>query len=225
MRCSTIPSNKRPARRKPLTRSRFATHAAAVTGPATVPVRGGDRPQTPFFARVGRRPSFVAAVLLAGALAGCGASAGTSHARTATTSHLDEAFVGRVDSWCAVTLQRYQAVQGTFPLPGFDPLHPDPAQLPQVGRFFARGSAVRDSIPAQLRALGEPATGAAAWNGLRDDLIQSTDLADTQITAASAANGPAFAAAAAQVRDLSGKIHGAGLQLGFPTDSPCADLF
>ena len=84
-----------------------------------------------------------------------------------------------------------------------------------MGRFFAEEPPSGDRIPAQLRALGEPATGAGAWNGLRDDLIQSTDLADTQITAASAANGPAFAAAAAQVRDLSDKIHAIGLQLGF----------
>jgi hypothetical protein len=228
MRCSTIPSHTRPAARKPLAPPTSTTHTAAVTGPATVPVRGGHRPQTPFLARVGRRrPKFVAALLLT-ALAGCGgaAGAGAGHARTAaTTSHLDQAFIGKVDRWCAITVQRYQTVQGTFPLPSFDPLHPDPAQLPQVGRFFARGATVRDRIPAQLQALGEPATGAAAWNGLRDDLIQSTDLADTQITAASAANAPAFAAAAAQVRDLSDKIHATGLQLGFPTDTSCADLF
>jgi hypothetical protein len=204
----------------------LTSQAAAVTGLATIPIKGGDRPQTRFSARVGRLPTFVAAVLLAAALAGCGTSAGAGNAHTPTTTgHLDGAFIGRVDTWCVTTLQRYQAVQGTFPLPDFDPLHPDPAQLPQVGRFFARGAAVRDSIPAQLHSLGEPATGVRAWNALRDDLIQSTALADTQITAASAANAPAFAAAAAQVRDLSDKIHAAGLQLGFPTDTPCADLF
>ena len=124
-----------------------------------------------------------------------------------------------------LTLQGYQVAEGTFPVQGFDPLHPDPAQLPQVGRFFAQGSAVRDRIPEELAALGEPKTGAAKWDRLRDNLIHSTSLAHTQIAAALAANAPAFAAAAAEVRNLSNKIHATGIALGFRADSSCADLF
>ena len=80
-----------------------------------------------------------------------------------------------------LTLQGYQVAEGTFPVQGFYLLHPDPAQLPQVGRFFAQGSAVWDRIPEELAALGEPKTGAAKWDRLRDNLIHSTSLAHTQI--------------------------------------------
>jgi hypothetical protein len=171
-------------------------------------------------------PGLIAAMLVAAALlAGCGSSSAPRSAPAVTASRLDEAFITKVDSWCTQTLQSYQVTEGTFPVQGFDPLHPDPVQLPRVGRFFAQGSTVRDRIPEELAALGEPGTGAAKWDRLRDDLVHYTSLAHTQIAAALAANAPAFAAAAAQVRNLSNKIHAAGIGLGFRADSSCADLF
>jgi hypothetical protein len=177
-----------------------------------------------------RLPALTAALTVAAALAGCGSAAATHPASTgaaaaAKTGTVDTAFVHKVSTWCAQTIAHYHTAQGAFPVPGFDPLHPDPAVLPQVGRYLARGNQVRDGIPAGLRALGEPATLTAQWDRVRDRFLRTIPLARAQISAALAGNATAFAALAVETQDLGKQIDAAGTAAGFPASSACADLF
>ena len=169
-----------------------------------------------------RLPALTAAALAAATLVGCGGTAATSTGGEAT---VDSAFIGKADAWCARTVAGYHAAQGSFPARSFDPLHPDPAQLPQVGRFLARGNHIRDGMPAGLRALGEPTTGAAQWDRVRDLFLRTVHLAHAEITAALAGNTTAFATAAGKVRDLGKQIGTADTAAGFPDSTPFAQLF
>jgi hypothetical protein len=102
-------------------------------------------------------------------------------------------FVRRADAACSATERKVQAL-GPFPFEDFDPFHPDPQVLPQVGQFFNQ-PARRNPPSALLRTLeqlGKPAARAAAWKsvlGARRTLIASEA---TQVKAALADDGPAF---------------------------------
>ena len=79
-------------------------------------------------------------------------------------------------------------------------------------------------MPAGLRALGEPATGAAQWDHVRDLFLRTVPLAHAEITAALAGNASAFAAAG-KVRDPGKQADTAGTAAGLPGGTPCAELF
>ena len=89
-------------------------------------------------------------VLLAGAL------------RRPAANH---AFRVRADALCAMASRRLAALP-PFPFPGFDPLHPDPQLLPQVGRFFTGPHDPRPilhALEASLQVLGQPPADRRGW--------------------------------------------------------------
>lgn len=105
----------------------------------------------------------------------------------------DAAFVRRADRACRATEAAAERLPG-FPFPSFDPFHPDPSLLPQVGRFFAQPARHRlpRALLARLRRLGRPPASARAWSrvlGARGALIANED---AQIRAALAADPAAF---------------------------------
>ena len=81
-----------------------------------------------------------------------------------------------------------------FPFANFDPLHPDPSLLPQVGAFFTGPGDPRPTLHAlvtKLEALGTPAA-ASAWQHVLRAENGAITVRDAQDTAALAADVPAF---------------------------------
>jgi hypothetical protein len=82
-----------------------------------------------------------------------------------------------------------------FPFPDFDPLHPDPTLLPQVGGFFTGPGDPRPVLRAlnrRLRALGEPPANRSAWNRALRARAAAYAVIHEQDAAALAADVPGF---------------------------------
>jgi hypothetical protein len=90
-----------------------------------------------------------------------------------------------------------------FPFSTFDPLHPDPAQLPLVGQFFTGPGDPRPiltKLDADLRALGRPPADAHGWARVLTARSSSLAARSKQDDAALQGNVPAFVAS---VHDVS----------------------
>jgi hypothetical protein len=82
-----------------------------------------------------------------------------------------------------------------FPFSNFEPLHPNPKQLPKVGRFFTGPGDPRPILRvlnAHLAALGRPPADATAWTGLLAARKTALAVNSEQDKAALAANVHAF---------------------------------
>jgi hypothetical protein len=100
----------------------------------------------------------------------------------------------RADARCASAARQLAALP-PFPFANFDPLHPDPQLLPQVGRFFTGPHDPRptlDALDAQLRALGQPPADRPGWGRVLAARAASRMTNDEQDQAALAADVPAF---------------------------------
>jgi hypothetical protein len=78
----------------------------------------------------------------------------------------DARFEAHANQLCRRASGRIAALP-PFPFPNFDPLHPDPTLLPQVGAFFTGPGDPRPVLRAlnrRLRAVGEPPANRGAWN-------------------------------------------------------------
>jgi hypothetical protein len=157
------------------------------------------------------------------AAAACTAAKGVA---AAGPSAVNPAFAHRLDRLCAAD---YAAMASTSkkPLPyqDFNPEHPRPGELPGVGRFFAPNVAVWQRLPGQLTALGEPATGAAAWDRLRTLEAQKDANGIRQVHAALAGDISGFVATARTSKALFSKLTDAEHAAGIPDGSPCMDAF
>jgi hypothetical protein len=128
----------------------------------------------------------------------------------------DRPFARRADRACVAASDRLAALP-PFPLTDFDPLHPDPALLPQVGAFFTGPGDPRPilhALVATLQGLGAPvATG--AWQRVLRAEGGSIAVRDRQDAAALAADVPAFVksvgdtAAAERALALAADVFGA----------------
>jgi hypothetical protein len=90
---------------------------------------------------------------------------------------------------------RQVAALPAFPFADFDPLHPDPALLPQVGAFFTGPGDPRPILRAlngRLRELGEPPANRGAWNRALRARAAAYAVIHEQDAAALAADVPAF---------------------------------
>lgn len=103
------------------------------------------------------------------------------------------AFIRRAKRACSAT-QAKADKQPPFPFSSFDPFHPDPSLLPQVGQFF--NAPARRSLPTGLLhtyvALGKPPANRSAWRAAlraRRALLANES---QQIKAALADDGTAF---------------------------------
>jgi hypothetical protein len=108
-------------------------------------------------------------------------------------------FIARANSLCTAMQTAGSKLSG-FPFSNFDPLHPNPALLPQVGRFFDQPERRRlaPDLLARLVALGAPPAQPAEWaRVLRARRAQIAD-ESAQIQAALANNAPAFVRAVKQ---------------------------
>lgn len=102
-------------------------------------------------------------------------------------------FVRRAQRACRATEAKANK-QPPFPFSSFDPFHPDPSLLPQVGQFF--NAPAQRSLPTGLLktyvALGRPPASRGAWNQALSARRRLLANEARQIKAALADDGPAF---------------------------------
>jgi hypothetical protein len=104
------------------------------------------------------------------------------------------AFRARANAACAGAAKQLASLP-PFPFANFDPMHPDPQLLPQVGAFFTGPHDPRptlDALDAQLRALGQPPADRSGWARVLGARAASRAINDEQDQAALAADVPAF---------------------------------
>jgi hypothetical protein len=102
--------------------------------------------------------------------------------------------VTRADRICAAA-SRQLAALAPFPFPDFDPLHPDPVLLPQVGAFFTGPGDPRpifQTVNTRLRALGRPPARRGRWTRMLHARDAELAVIDEQDRAALASDARAF---------------------------------
>jgi hypothetical protein len=76
-------------------------------------------------------------------------------------------FIRHANADCRAAVRKANRLP-RFPFPSFDPFHPDPTLLPQVGRFFDQPA--RRRLPRillrELKRLGEPPASGGGWRNV-----------------------------------------------------------
>ena len=102
--------------------------------------------------------------------------------------------VAHADRICTRASRRLAGLP-PFPFSNFDPLHPDPRLLPQVGAFFTGPGDPRpifQALNARLRALGRPPAADGWWTRMLDAREAELAVINEQDRAALAGDTPAF---------------------------------
>lgn len=105
-------------------------------------------------------------------------------------------FIKRATAACA-TEHRALRKLPPFPFTDFDPLNPDPSQLPAVGQFFGGPGDARPlerTLVKALARLGRPKAGAKIWRGVTSGLPKLIAGQTEQIDAALASDVARFVA-------------------------------
>lgn len=164
------------------------------------------------------RFGLLAAVLLLATACSAGPGlAGTTSAGTPPAGHV--AFLASVDRVCARAVAAHP-----FPLPGFDPEHPRPSQLPTAGNYFARYGSLPQTAKA-LHGLTPPAADTGTWRHLLDVADQTISNAQHQIAVARARNVVAFIQTVRTANRLAAQINAAGARFGFTPNSSFSQVF
>jgi hypothetical protein len=82
--------------------------------------------------------------------------------------------------------------QGAFPLPDFNPTRPDPTKFPTVAAFLRKTATTFETWLADMKELGAPLTGQAAWTDLVSAVERHVNLNADQIAAAERGDGATF---------------------------------
>ena len=102
--------------------------------------------------------------------------------------------IAHADQICT-RASRQLAALPPFPFSNFDPLHPDPGLLPQVGAFFTGPGDPRpifQTLNARLRALGQPPAADGWWARMLHARGAELAVINEQDRAALAGDAPAF---------------------------------
>ena len=116
------------------------------------------------------------------------------HAAVVIRPAANATLIARADQICT-RASRQLAALPPFPFSNFDPLHPDPALLPQVGAFFTGPGDPRPifrTLNARLRALGQPPAAAGWWARMLHARRAELAVINAQDRAALASDTPAF---------------------------------
>jgi hypothetical protein len=123
-------------------------------------------------------------------LTACGAEATTQ-----SPPAVGQAFAAHATAVCQRALEAKQA-WSAFPVPDFDPIHPDPSAFPKVGVWLQDQVAPTfDAWLDGLGAIGQPPTGRQAWSDLLTAVDQIVQHNSDQVAAAKAGNTNRFIAA------------------------------
>lgn len=136
--------------------------------------------------------------------------------------NVDSAFRDRANRICESAVVDH--AKHPFPFASFDPLHPDPAELPELADYFTRYGH-GPQVTNQLIALGEPAEGRTQWDTLMTLLKEATVNGQQQIAAASQRDVPHFVSLVKLAPPIHDAIIKAGRQAGFPASSACARMY
>jgi len=170
------------------------------------------------------RLSAVIVGLVALGLSACGTSSSGTSSSSPTSAKIDTAFTTKVGQMCSTNLEDFPAV-GKFPYADFNPRNPNPSELPAVGTYFAQNQRGDGALESAIRELGEPATGANAWNRVRAAALEFLSNAEAQATDAQASNTTAFVSAVGRNEAISKELMSAAKQAGLPLTGACAQLF
>jgi hypothetical protein len=160
-----------------------------------------------------RRLALLASVVaLALGLGACGGGSGSdgsssttakSTTTTVPSSHAIEAtpFGKQVTTVCLASAKRLDSLP-RFPNPQFDPLHPKPSELPEIGRYFSAGQLpALEVLVAKLKKVDPPAAYEQRYDEFLAQLDKLVANLKRQATAAKAADTKGFVAA---IKDAGG---------------------
>jgi hypothetical protein len=160
-----------------------------------------------------------ACVALLSTSPGCGSD---SPSAPATPAGAHGAFVDSVSGVCARAVRAHQGHE--FPVEGFDPLDPDPDQLPAVADYFATYGQLAQ-IDDQLHQLRPPAADTTAWTRLLALVDRITANSQAQIGAARSRDAATFVSTVRAGRALTEELDAAGERFGFRSGTACAEVF
>jgi hypothetical protein len=119
----------------------------------------------------------------------------SDEATTQSPAAVGQAFAAHATAVCQKALEAKQA-WSAFPVPDFDPTHPDPSGFPKVAMWLQ--DQVAPTFEAWLDglgALGQPPTGRQAWSDLMAAVDEIVQLNSDQVAAARAGDTDRFIAA------------------------------
>jgi hypothetical protein len=169
-----------------------------------------------------RRFSMVGAACVATLSLPTACGSDSPHAAPPTPTSAHGAFVALVSHVCDRAVSAHQGHD--FPVEGFDPLNPDPSQLPTVGDYFANYGRLPE-IEHALHTLRPPSADAADWADLLRLVDRVTGNSQTQVRAARGRDVATFVATVRKGELLTGAIDAAGGRFGFHSGTACAQVF
>ncbi len=132
-----------------------------------------------------------------------------------------QAFAARATAVCQGALEAKQK-WSAFPVPDFDPTHPDPSAFPEVAVWLE--DQVTPTFEAWLdglRALGVPPTGRQPWSDVLTAVERIVQGNQDQVAAAKAGDTEAFVAATYDLRSTQIELERATAAAGV---AKCADV-
>lgn len=133
-----------------------------------------------------------------------------------------ERFVANVEAVCADAVAHHAG--HAFPISGFDPEHPNPEQLPEVGAYYARYGGLPEVLR-KFTQLKPPPADATQWNAVEDLARRVGENAERQIATAHDRDAAGFVRAEHAHAQLVPQLHRAGGRFGFTNGSACATVF
>jgi hypothetical protein len=147
-------------------------------------------------------------------------------AQAKTTPTITPSFIAKVNTFCAAEATQITTAEGgSFPYPNFNPYAPDVKTMRLAGAFFAKALSVRQVVPQQLEAVGEPTSGQRQWNDLKAIDAESNRIAITQVHDAQAGNVKGFVSTVRQLTSAQNDLVKEAVKDGFAKSSPCTDAF
>jgi hypothetical protein len=125
-------------------------------------------------------------------------------------------FDARANALCDHAAARLAALP-PFPYTNFDASHPDPKQLPKVGRFFTGPHdprPIQRALIAGLRDLGKPPANASGWSDVVAAHVARLTVMNAQDRAALAADAPGFVKTLGEVNANDRQIAATALFFG-----------
>ena len=151
-------------------------------------------------------------------------SSGIAQAKTTPT--ITPSFIAKVNTFCASEATQITTAEGgSFPYPNFNPYAPDVKTMRLAGAFFAKALSVRQVVPQQLEAVGEPTSGPRQWNDLKAIDAKSNRIAITQVHDAQAGNVKGFVSTVRQLTSVQNDLVKEAVKDGFTKSSPCTEDF